>query len=66
VAGAFGERVDTRLLDAGDPAARDLVALLLDGQADGQPALAVAVNGVCAGTPPEAESLLACLGDLLA
>jgi arsenite methyltransferase len=58
----FGERVSVRLLNATDPAHRDIVALLHDSRPE-QAAPTVAVNGRTA--PVSADDLPAYLRDLL-
>jgi hypothetical protein len=67
----FGGRVTVRLLDAADPATRDIVALLLDGHDQATPTQAtptsgpvIAVNGIASAAP--AEHLSGQLRELLA
>jgi len=51
----FGDRVTLRLLDAADPATRDIVALLLDGHDQAAPASVpvIAVDGIPSAVPAE-------------
>ena len=55
LAATFGDRFTVRLLDAADPASRDIVALLLDGHDQAAPTSVpvIAVNGIPSAVPAE-------------